>query len=202
MVIQMKFNTPKIKVDVNEILEKVKNPMTDDEIEYHLGKKAKNRIISYEDLEKYQYIEQLLPNSFDYIIILVEWKENNGHWICMLRYIDSQTKKATIEIFDPYGNPIVRTLDKIKSDIMRIRQPKQLIVDLVQDALNKNYQIKQNRHQFQSKNSHINTCGRWVILRIVSSMKLKMNNQEFINFIQEQDNKFQLGNDFIVGLLV
>lgn len=202
MVIQMKFNTPKIKVDVNDIMEKVKHPMTDDEIEYHLGKKAKNRIISYEDLENYQYIEQLLPNSFDYIIILVEWKENNGHWICMLRYIDSQTKKSTIEIFDPYGNPIVSTLDKIKSEYMRIRQPKQLIVDLVQDALNKNYQVKQNRHQFQSKNSNINTCGRWVILRIVSCIKLKMNNQEFINFIQEQDNKFQLGNDFIVGLLV
>lgn len=201
MVIKTKLPNNQIQINVQEILKKVSDPLTDDEIENILGKRARNRILSYSDLQNFQFIEQLLPNKFDYRIILIEQKENVGHWICILRYIDSQNLKNTIEIFDSYGNPIISTLDKIKGFI-KLEQSNQYIIDLIEDAILKKYQIVQNRIQFQKYGTNINTCGRYVLARIVGMMKLKMNLKEFQDFLIYQDAKFKKGFDFVIGIFI
>jgi hypothetical protein len=68
----------------------------------------------YPDLSKYHTIEQLLPNPYDYCIILIVEDENKhsieGHWTALLRY------NGLFEYFDPYGNgadvDLVHWLDK------------------------------------------------------------------------------------------
>lgn len=201
MVIQTNFPNTQIKINVQEILKKVSDPLTDEEIENILGKRAKNKIISYSELQDFQFIEQLLPNQYDYIIILIEQTKNIGHWIGILRYIDSNDLKNTIEIFDSYGKPLIGTLDKIKG-IIKIEQSRQYITDLIDDAILKNYKIVQNRIQFQKYGDNINTCGRYVIARIVSVMKLKMNLKEFQDFLIYQDAKFKKGFDFVIGIFI
>lgn len=201
MVIQTNFPNNQIKIDVQEILKKVSDPLTDEEIEKILGKRSKKRIMSYSELQNFNYIEQLLPNKFDYRIILIEQKKNVGHWICILRYIDSLNLKNTIEIFDSYGKPLINTLDKIKGFI-KIEQSKQYILELIDDAILKNYNIVQNNIQFQKYDNNINTCGRYILARIVAMMKLRMNLKEFQDFLIYQNERFKKGFDFVIGIFI
>ena len=43
------------------------------------------KILTYEDLEKYNSIEELLPDEKDFKIILTETKPNSGHWTTIQR---------------------------------------------------------------------------------------------------------------------
>ena len=58
----------------------------------------------YPDLAKYSTIEQLLPNPFDYCIILIVESESkfniSRHWCALLKY------NNIYEWFDPYGNNV------------------------------------------------------------------------------------------------
>ena len=63
----------------------IKRPLSDTELKNILGKDLK--IVMYPDLAKYSTIEQLLPNPFDYCIILIVESENkfniSGHWTAL-----------------------------------------------------------------------------------------------------------------------
>jgi len=73
----------------------VESPLDDADIRHYL---PNAKIMVYSDLNNYKSIDELLPNSIDYCIILVEDSPNNGHWICVLKY------NNTVEYFDSYGN--------------------------------------------------------------------------------------------------
>ena len=80
---------------MNRIEQIMKKPLSDTDLRNILGD---CKIITYPELSKYNNIEELLPNSYDFVIILLLESPASGHWTCLLRYNDGY------EFFDSYGN--------------------------------------------------------------------------------------------------
>ena len=70
---------------MNELKLLIKTPLTDDDLNRFLGVKNENKILKYSELSKYNDMNDLLPTDKSYIIILIEYEKNKGHWICLLR---------------------------------------------------------------------------------------------------------------------
>jgi len=82
----------------NKLKEIIADPIDDREIK-HENKEI--RIISYNELEKYTTIDELLPDSKEHLMLLYQTdSESSGHWTCLVRNDDN------IYYFDSYGKPI------------------------------------------------------------------------------------------------
>lgn len=119
---------------------------------------GKCKIMAYEDLQKYQTLDELMtPNNS--VIILYQTKADYGHWVSLLRYNNS------IEFFDPYGFYIDEELKII--DHLHLRSDGITQSPHLTDLINKsNYKIIYNNKKLQKRSEHTNTCGRWVSLRV------------------------------------
>jgi len=82
---------------MNGIEQIMKKPLSDTDLKTILGEDTK--IITYPELSKYNNIEELLPNSYDFVIILLLESPTSGHWLGLLRYNDRY------DFFVSYGNP-------------------------------------------------------------------------------------------------
>ena len=114
------------------------------------------RIISYEDLEKFSSMEELLhPNGC--AVVLYQTKRNYGHWVSLI------AKGRELEFFDSYGYKMDDELKIHNEYHLRIHQGK---ITPHLTALSHGYTVKNNTHRLQKRDSDTNTCGRWVALRI------------------------------------
>jgi hypothetical protein len=111
-------------------------------------------IILYEDLAKFQSIDQALgPHSA--MIILYQSKKLDGHWISVFK-VDDQT----LEFYDSYGFKIDQELPFFEYNL---RQGVPHLSHLIQ---NSNYKLITNQIDFQTIRKDINTCGRYASLRV------------------------------------
>jgi len=130
--------------------------LSDGDIRKVLG--AKTRIITYPQLKNYNTIDQLLEVD-NRCVILVETKVNSGHWVCVLKYGN------TCEFWDSYGLPQIDSelhyvsLQERKS----LGEMKPLLSALLDECP---YQVVYNKTDLQSWKPNVNTCGRWVCLRL------------------------------------
>jgi hypothetical protein len=68
---------------MNRIEQIMKKPLSDTDLKTILGEDTK--IITYPELSKYNNIEELLPNSYDFVIILLLESPASGHWTCSVK---------------------------------------------------------------------------------------------------------------------
>jgi len=151
---------------------------------------SNDKIIKYSELEPYSSLQELLPDPFDYKIILLETNMNTGHWVCVIRMCD------VIELFNSYGIPIDSEWKFIPDSIERwLGQSTRYLRNLV----NKNtmFKIVSNTYEFQSKDPDIATCSRWVVLRIECG-KIGYSLKDFTNMIQKQVVKDDIPSDILV----
>ena len=71
---------------MNRIEQIMRKPLSDSDLKSILGEDTK--IITYPELSKYNNIEELLPNPYDFAVILLLESPASGHWLCLLRYND------------------------------------------------------------------------------------------------------------------
>lgn len=149
---------------------------SDKDIDYYIGN---GHIIKYADLANYRTINELLPNDGDYCVILLEQKENSGHWTALLKY------KNIIESFDSYGCRPQYGL-KFVSTYMKqlLGQTGNLLINLLRTK-SKGQEVYYNKRQLQQINDNVNTCGRWCVARI-ESMKMGLELDEFINKVDSK----------------
>jgi hypothetical protein len=147
-------------------------------------------IIKYSELRNYKSLDELLPNQFDFKIILLETNRNQGHWVCVIRM------NNTIELFNSYGVPIDYEWKFIPDSIERmLGQSTRYLTNLVKK--NNKFKIVSNKYKLQSKNPSCATCGRWVILRIETArMGYKL--EDFISMIDKQVEKDGMPSDILV----
>jgi len=122
------------------------------------------KFIIYEDLKKYKDIQSALyPHNCGYILYQLG-SANSGHWVGVILR-DLGNSKKQFEFFDPYGKIIDHFLDYSK--YYSKTGIKNYLIELVINDNRIDNQIIFNDRPYQYKESGINTCGKWVCLRII-----------------------------------
>ena len=145
-----------------------------------------SQILKYADLVNYDCFDKLLPNKdFDFRVILVEMKENCGHWCCIVK------KNNEIYLFDSYGESIDKELGFISKAKRMLLGEDKMMINRILNRCNCKLNIYENSAQLQSLKPGVSTCGRWVIL-FIEMVKMGYSLDEFVKFIStsaENENK-------------
>lgn len=136
------------------------------------------RILHYNDISKYS-LQDFLENPFWIILLSIEspGAPPIGHFIALFK------GGSGIEHFDSYG----LTIDQEIS----ITHERGLLTKFLQPIIS---QVFQGRATLQSKKNHTNTCGRWVVLRLIYYQK---SYDEFVRYI----HSVQIEPDLAVTML-
>lgn len=162
-------------------------PLGDDDINNFYNSK----IILNSDIEKYNNIDEILPNNPDYVIILFRSSKNQGHWVLLSKYDNN------IEYFDSYGYDISYPINWINDDIKKELNEYDFLTDLLKKS---NYKIIVNKYAFQDRNNlNIATCGRWCLIRALTIMKKKLSLTDFTKIMKYIKNKSKLSYDNIIS---
>jgi hypothetical protein len=149
-----------------------------------------DKIIKYSELKNYKSLQELLPSSFDYKIVLLESAKNTGHWVAILHL------GGVIECFNSYGVSIDSEWKYIPDSIERwLGQSTRYLSNLIKKA--KGLTVVSNKYKFQSSANDISTCGRWVILRIETA-RIGYSLQDFVRMIEKQTEKYDIPADVLV----
>jgi hypothetical protein len=168
------------KIDNNEISEQEaghieKIPLGDNDLKTFY---RNIKIILNGDLEKFNNIDELLPNNPDIAIILFRSSPNKGHWVLIGKYNDN------FEYFDSYGYPISYPIKWVKSEEERKELNEyDFLTNIINNSSGK-YNIIVNKYPYQNrKDLSIATCGRWCLLRAYFIKKYLMDLSDFKKII-------------------
>lgn len=176
-----------------EIKRRLRTPLSDDDVDkYFEG--YKTEILKYSALENFNTIDELMPKPFDYKIILIETKQNQGHWVLLMKRND------TIEYFNSYGvNADIQKNSLNKMMNRMLGQKEDFVTRLIRNS-KKKYVI--NNIPFQNKNPEIATCGRWCIIRILTAEKTGMDLTDFTRYILNNCDKMKISPDMLVCMFI
>jgi hypothetical protein len=158
------------------------------------------KIIKYSELNKYNDLDELLPNINDYVIILIEAEENIGHWVALLKY--KIKDDIFIEWVDSYGM-VPATGLKYNSDYTNrlLGNDINKIFELLENE-KYNKQIIYNKSRLQELDNNIATCGRHVIFRILCFKFFNANLYEYLKIMNNLKQKFNISADEVVAMLI
>jgi hypothetical protein len=143
---------------IMSVIDKVIQPLGDGDIKSHL---PNIKVITYEELENYNRIEELLPRSKDAVVILYQKNEGYGHWVCICR------DNMKITFFDPLGyRPDKQLLWTERYMRKKLGQSIPFLSHLLNKALKHGYKVTFNVFKFQKESSEVNTCGRHCVFWI------------------------------------
>ena len=189
------FSSAVSPIDEDSIIERIGTNITDGDIKRYFGDGAESKILKYRDLADYPTIDDLLPKERDFRIILIEDSHNSGHWCAILKY------DKTIEWFNSYG---VRP-DTQKNMLGRVRnmmlgQQEDYLSNLM--SASKGYKLIYNKARLQKQNPGVNTCGRWIIIRIICMKDMMMNLKEFIKMVNTTKEISGLPRDALAAIWI
>lgn len=187
------------KIPDNEMKRRITEMISDDDLVRYLGDDVNNKIVKYADLSNYKTINELLPKLNDYRIILIESEHNSGHWVVLLKY--KINDKPVIEYFNSYGMKMGTDLNFISSLMNRLLGQGKNDLDKLLDTAKDDIEIIYNKKRFQSNNQKVNTCGRHILLRIIMMKHYGMDLYEYINFIDQLKEKYNMETDIVVASL-
>jgi len=186
---------PPLPLDEDTIVERIGTSLTDGDIKRYFGDGAESKILKYSELANYGHIDELLPKPRDFRILLVEDSHNKGHWVCLLKY------DKTIEYFCPYGvrpDAQKNMLGKVRN--MMLGQEEDYLTKLIKAS--KGYKVVYNKARLQKLREGINTCGRWVILRIICMKDMMMTLPMFQKMIKDTKEATGLPADALVSIWI
>jgi len=142
---------------MNAIEKRIQTPMSNDELEKYLAVRPED-IIKYSELSNYHTIQQLLPKEDDFKIILIEEKQNYGHFVSV------QRQGKTIIYMNPYGSKWdtdIRFIPRLVRIILG--QNTKDLTRLFKQAEKDGFKVEYNRKRLQKLSPKIMTCGRHVV---------------------------------------
>jgi hypothetical protein len=167
-------------------------PMGDDTIRKYY---PNAKILTVSQLSQFNTIDDLLPNIFDYVFLLYENEQNQGHWVLLTK------KNNMLEYFDSYAGKIDEPIkwNTGKKNIM-LGQGRPYLTNLIK---NSNYNVVVNHYDFQNdKDYAIATCGRWDIFRLNTIIEDNMLLPNFIKLVKTLTNRFHITNDELVSDII
>lgn len=186
-------------IDPKELKYRMETYISSSDIDRYIPGGQKN-IITYSDLKNYSSIDDLLPNDKSYKIILIEAEENVGHWVLLMRY--KYEDNTYIEFFNSYGlmpNTSLNFINKIKN-ILLGQNIKYL--DLLLNDAKKKYTIVYSSKRFQKLDNRIGTCGRHMLLRLLTMLYYNFSLYDYIILIDKLKKEYKLSPDEIVSILI
>tara|TARA_R110002153_G_scaffold25979_3_gene81894 strand:- start:1454 stop:1948 length:495 start_codon:yes stop_codon:yes gene_type:complete len=151
-------------------------------------KNVKCNLIQYKDINQYNSIEDLL-GKYKKCVILYHTKKDYGHWTCLYE------NNGTIFFFDSYGFIPDDELKFLHKDLKAELNSNHRY--LTQLLYNSNKPVEYNEYQLQDRKKNVNTCGRWVILRL-KYPKISVN--DFYDIFKESSK--YINNDELITQLV
>ncbi len=155
----------------------------------------KVNLFTYEDLSKFDNLEQLLK-PHNHTVILYQTRMNYGHWCCLWKIGN------IIQFFDSYGYCPDDELDFNIPEYVRKNTGEDYphLTWLLYDYAEKNPNVKvyYNEYQLQQKSPEIATCGRHVICRLLAD---KANVKEYKEYIDLLCDSTELNPDEVVTKL-
>lgn len=185
------------KQNNDDILNRISTNISDDDLKRYFGENVQENVIKYSELSKYNDISDLLNKDKSYKIILFENEINSGHWLLILRY------NSTIEFFNSYGlkpNADFAFVSRIKNWFLG--QNPNYLKNLLDNAEKNGFNVIYNKTKLQQMKKGINTCGRWIILRIIMMQFFNQDLQGFLNFIYNLVKQYNYSPDVIVTHLI
>jgi hypothetical protein len=162
-------------------------PMGDDDIKRYF---PNAKIIVYNDLAKYNSIDELLPNDKSFIFMLIESSENKGHWVGLCRYGD------TCEFFDSYGGkPDSQLKWNSSTKNEALGQDEKYLTNLLAGH---GGHVVYNPIKYQGAGGDINTCGRHCCFRI-QNMRDGKNLDDYYNHMKRLKNNMGVDFDGVVA---
>jgi hypothetical protein len=140
---------------------------------------GQTKILTYKALPQFENIEELLE-PFKNFILLYMFKQNYGHWCCVLQHPDR------IEFFDPYGGNSMpdEELDLINKNVrMETNQNYPYLSKLIYES---GFPVEYNDYKFQKHAKDIKTCGRHCIVRVLFKDLLLDDYYKFIKILCKQ----------------
>jgi hypothetical protein len=64
------------------------------------------------------------------------------------------------------------------------------------------YRIIYNKEKLQKLQDGINTCGKWIIWRIMMMMNYNMDLAKFLEFVDTLEKKYKLSSDELVSMII
>tara|TARA_R110000782_G_C14627227_1_gene393976 strand:+ start:121 stop:669 length:549 start_codon:yes stop_codon:yes gene_type:complete len=120
----------------------------------------KTNLMVYEDLEKYNDINDVLGEHGACIILFQTKSATEGHWTLIFR-----SSPKTLTFFDPYGIPVDSEI-KLSPFQLRIHEGKE--VPHLSHLINQSeYKLLQNTTRYQQIFKNIADCGRHCCVRLL-----------------------------------
>lgn len=152
--------------------------LSGDKIKDLLEDDAKVRIVRFSDLYKYKSLKELLPKKNSFVVIFLETESySRGHWVSLFRYNNS------FEFFDSYGLTEKQDYSLIPNSTKKELNEKNYLKKLFNNNL-----VIENTKDFQKWDDKIETCGRWVVIRIYLFLK----RYDLKSFKKQIDNLMRL----------
>lgn len=172
---------------MKKIISEIKDqPLDDSEIRAYLGNVP---IISY---SKFAEITDIMEEfkKCPVIVFLYETSPLVGHW-CSICYLDNN-----IYFFDSYGGSIdSQLLYNTGSENYDLGQNRPFLSMLLNKVP---CDVWYNDKKYQAEGSSVNTCGRWVILFLLSKKSLR----EFAETMTKLKKELCLPFDDLVSLII
>jgi hypothetical protein len=157
-----------------------------------------SKIVKFSDLEKYSTIYDLLPATLDFCFILVETTGiGEGHWQMVLR------NGHNFEFFDSYADEPTTILNFVPKYLNKL-----LGNDYNKDmghilkSIKKGDKLTINKFPYQSNTDDVNTCGKWILIRLMSFLEKNWTNKELAKFIKQKSKETGLKYDEVVCTLI
>jgi hypothetical protein len=181
---------------MDKIYDKLFQPLSDLELRKLLPPDVP--IVRYEELEKYDTIEELLPNARSAIVLFVSTVEkDSGHFTALMR------SNKRIMFFDPYGLRVDKNLLFAKKHLRKeFNQNIPFLSYLLNKAKDDGFKVSFNEVKYQSNDKHIQTCGYWCASRI-NFNKYEVNNspENYKKLISKFMKDYNVGSDLAVIML-
>jgi hypothetical protein len=174
-------------MDIDKLIHRA---LSDEDIRSILGGRCK--ILKYGALDKYGDLDDLLPDLVNYAIVLYEEKENNGHWIGLLKY------NNLFEFFDPYGLIPDKELSWVGLKTRRMLNEATPYLSI----LLKKERYVYNHVKYQDQDSYVNACGSHVCHRIYRLIRDNMDLENYHKFMKETMEETDSNYDVIVATFV
>ena len=150
------------------------------------------KLVLYNQLNSYDDIISLLPNTFSILIILLQ-SDNGNHWTSLVR------RGKILTYWDSYGKIYDGEFYLIpKAAQIQLNEQNHYLTTLLNKAKQNGYTLQWNKIDYQAQANGINDCGKWVYMFIEASIH-GLSLKQFQNSLKQTKNQTGKSYDDIVN---